>query len=483
MMRYIPLFSFVLCLVGVVTARADEVEPYAAQVAANDAPVHSGPGRNYYVTGRLRRGAEVEVYRHDAGGWLAIRPPEGSFSLVGSRYLRRNGDGLATILDDQVGARVGSLESPDRDVVQVRLSRGEEVQLLEPEPVTSPSSKQTWYMISPPAGEFRWIHESQVTGGASIAEPTVRPRRLPEEHDVFATPVAEDVEEQFADEPIEREAESRGTKLATYQIDKDRAPTRRPAEPAPEEEGWTSADRPAAPRPRPREVAERPRTTAAAAAPASSEPRPTRGGSLRAELDSIELALSQMVAQDSSQWDFTDINRRAEKLLNQSATAIERGRSRMLLRKIARFEDIAQGYADVRRSGMQSSRPIAPVNTLPSAPSIQLPTAPPILANSRATNPRYANPGDADPADDEDFVGTGRLTQVMSRRPGAPMFALVDENRQVRYFVAPSAGINLRSYVGKQVGIHGLATTQRDYSKQVLTAERIDILSDSILRR
>jgi hypothetical protein len=302
---------------------------------------------------------------------------------------------------------------------------------------------------------------------------------LPESHEDDATPVAEDFEERIAEEESqEPEPDWQGTKLATYQIDKSRPSTRRPVESEPEEEGWTASNQPAAPRPRSDVTAERPRPVAVEPRAATTEPRPTRGGSLRAELDSIELSLSQMVAQDSSQWDFTEINRRAEKLLNQSATAIERGRSRMLLRKIARFEDIAQGYADVRKSGMQSSRPIAPVTPLPSDPLIQLPSAPPILANSRATNPRYDSA-----ANDDAFVGTGRLTQVMSRRPGDPMFALVDENRQVRYFVAPSAGINLRSYVGKQVGIHGLATTQRDYSKQVLTAERIDVLSDSILRR
>ncbi|MDZ4783734.1 MAG: hypothetical protein SGJ19_26095, partial [Planctomycetia bacterium] len=138
--------GFALAWAGPV--RGDELSPYAVTVLEDGAPVHSGPGRNYYETGRLHRGAEVEVYRHDQGGWLAIRPPDGSFSLVGSRYLKQTADGLAEVLEDHVGARVGSLESPDRDVVQVRLSRGEQVQLLEPAPVTSPNSSQTWYMIA-----------------------------------------------------------------------------------------------------------------------------------------------------------------------------------------------------------------------------------------------------------------------------------------------------------------------------------------------
>lgn len=463
--------SHLLCLVALTwcapLSSAQEVEPYVAVVSADDTPVHSGPGRNYYVTGRLRHGAEVEVYRHDAGGWLAIRPPEGSFSLVGSRYLRRNGDGLATVLDDQVGARIGSLESPDRDVVQVRLKRGEEVQLLEPEPVTSPNSRQTWYMISPPAGEFRWIHESRIAGGAHVDAESPPPRRLPAAHRDDAEPIQESWQAAGASEPPPEEREPIGTQLATYQIERQQAAAQGSRQEPADEEGWTSKH----PRGGANGQRPAPEDDRGPVAPAQPAERPTRSGSLRAELDSIELALSQMVAQDASQWDFTEIDRRAERLLEQSATAIERGRSRMLLRKIARFEDIAQGYADVRKSGMQSSRPIAPLEAPLETPSVVL--------NSRTRVPEEDDTNTSNGR----FAGVGRLTQVMSRRPGAPLFALVDENRQVKYFVTPSAGINLRSYVGKQVGISGLASTRRDFSKQVLTAERVDVLSDSILRR
>ncbi len=457
---------------GVAVSRGDEVAPYTAAVIEGDTPVHSGPGRNYYTTGRLRRGATVEVYRHDQGGWLAIRPPEGSFSLVGSRYLRAAGDELATVLEDHVGARVGSLESPDRDVVQVRLSKGEQVQLLEPAPVTSPNSRQSWYMIAPPAGEFRWIHESRIDGAPAAATTEKRPRRLPTTDE--ERPLEPSIE-QDDDAPVESETAARslpGAKLATYQIDQSRARNSEPDET--DEPGWEASSRGAAtPRPPATRIAAAPTRPRAEPAPKSKAATPpTRSGNLRTELDAIELSLSQSVAQDASQWNLTDINRRAERLLEQSATAVERGRSRMLLRKIARFEEIARGYAEVRASGMQSSRPIAPIEALGQA----APEAEP----ARRT---LGNESREEPSRADGFVGVGRLTQVMSRRAGAPMFALVDENRQVRYFVTPSAGINLRSYVGKQVGISGLAAYNPTYSKQQLTAERIDILSDSVLRR
>lgn len=463
------LLCFGLACSGIAVTRGEEVQPYEAAIIDADAPVHSGPGRNYYITGRLGVGATVEVYRHDQGGWLAIRPPEGSFSLVGSRYLRATSDGLATVLEDHVGARVGSLESPDRDVVQVRLSKGEQVQLLEPAPVTSPNSRQSWYMIAPPAGEFRWIHESRIDRRPAVAE--IRPRRLPAiERERRLAPTSAEYDAAPVD--VDSTTTTRGAKLATYQMDPSHSRNREAAEA--DERGWEASTRDtvrpaqatrnaASSIPTPAEGVGEARTAAAA---------PTRSGNLRTELDAIELALSQTVAQDASQWDFADINRRAERLLDQSATAVERGRSRLLLRKIARFEEIARGYADVRASGMQSGRPIAPIEALAqSSPATE------------TTRPGQDRRLRAEPSRADGFVGVGRLTQVLSRRAGAPMFALVDDDRQVRYFVTPAAGVNLRSYVGKQVGVSGVATYNPTYSKQQLTAERIDILSDSVLRR
>jgi hypothetical protein len=462
--------GFALAWAG--SVRGEEMSPYAATVLEDGAAVHSGPSRNYYETGRLHRGAEVEVYRHDQGGWLAIRPPDGSFSLVGSRYLKPTGDGLAEVLEDHVGARIGSLESPDRDVVQVRLARGEQVQLLEPAPVTSPNSSQTWYMIAPPAGEFRWIHESRVDGAVEAP----RPRRLPvtrEERPLDEDETAPDIAEESKLADDTESDKPRGAQLATYQIDANRR--QRTSANEPSDEGWEASNRtqPAARAPREPAAAEEtpPVRTAKRDQPAAAAP-PTRSGNLRSELDAIELALSQMVAQDSSRWDFDDINRRAEKLLERSATAVERGRSRLLLRKIARFEDIAQDHADVKASGMNRSRPIAPRDVI----------APTELAAQPEASPREPLADEA-PARSLGFVGVGRLTQVMSRRPGAPLFALVDENRQVKYFVTPTPGMNLRSYVGKQVGITGVAAYNRTYSKQQLTAERVDVLTDGVLRR
>ncbi len=85
-MRWRSPCLVVLAITVSVAARADDL-PYTAYVNADDVYVRSGPGRNYYPTEKLQQGDTVEVYRHDPGGWLAIRPTPGSFTWVSQRHL------------------------------------------------------------------------------------------------------------------------------------------------------------------------------------------------------------------------------------------------------------------------------------------------------------------------------------------------------------------------------------------------------------
>jgi hypothetical protein len=137
-------------------ASGDQTFPYKTIVSSDDVYVRSGPGQNYYPTEKLRRGQEVEVYRLDPGGWCAIRPVDGSFSWVSGRFLKPTEAPLAVVTEDGVSARVGSRFSDIRDVIQVRLQKGEEVEILESPPQGS-RGREGWYKIAPPSGEFRWV--------------------------------------------------------------------------------------------------------------------------------------------------------------------------------------------------------------------------------------------------------------------------------------------------------------------------------------
>jgi uncharacterized protein YgiM (DUF1202 family) len=146
---------WLLCLGGTaMSARGADDFPYSAYVVADDVYVRSGPGLGYYPTDKISRGQAVEVYRHDPGGWCAIRPLEGSFTWVSGRFLRPTEDGLAVVTEDDVSARVGSRLSDARDVIHVRLRKGEVVEILE---APNETDGGRWYKIAPPSGEFRWI--------------------------------------------------------------------------------------------------------------------------------------------------------------------------------------------------------------------------------------------------------------------------------------------------------------------------------------
>ena len=99
-----PLIAAFLCsqVLLVSPAAGGQTLPYKAFVTAEDVYVRSGPGQNYYPTDKLKRGRAVEVYRHDPGGWCAIRPVKRSFTWVSGRFLHPTGDNLAVVTDDGV---------------------------------------------------------------------------------------------------------------------------------------------------------------------------------------------------------------------------------------------------------------------------------------------------------------------------------------------------------------------------------------------
>jgi SH3-like domain-containing protein len=344
-----------------------ETFPYTAYITA-DTEVRSGPGENFYPTDKLKRGDTVEVYRRTPDGWCAIRPPEGSFSWITGRALKLEDNNLAVVTQDEVASRVGSSLSDVRNVIQVRMRKGETVEILDPNSAPGGRS-QVWYKIAPPSGEFRWILEKHI------------------------------------------EKKTPGDEAAGI----GQAPLG-------------------------------PENQAGAGQKASAE--------YQAEMDRIDLALSMMVVEEPAVWSFDALRIRTESLVEEAESAADRGRARLILNKIARFEDIKQRYDSVAAMREQT------------AVSNQF------LTGLKQTMEKAA--AVADP--DGQFDGVGQLQQVFAPKLGAPRYALVDEAGKVRYYVTPAPGVNLQSYVGRQVGITGTRGYMPEQRAQHITARHVSSL-------
>jgi SH3-like domain-containing protein len=381
------LFAAILAACPRGAAQAVEF-PYVAYVNSADVYVRSGPGRDYYPTDKLQKGEKVEVYRHDPGGWLAIRPPRQSFSWVSTRHLDPTEDRLAVVNSSRVVARVGSTFSDVRDVIQVRLEKGEQVALVD-----SPASDSPWCKIAPPAGEFRWVFSKFVDS------------ELPED-------VARDEREAAGESDLADEASDQrgGVRLAS---------------------GAQKADR-------------EPRVAIRQARPADI----TNESGRQRELDRIDLELSAMVVDEISTWSFGSLYERANTLLAQAQTPAERGRARQLVDKLARFEDIKKRHDAIRH---------------PEATAV---------AGSGGGGVAPAPRAVVDPR----FDGVGRLAPVVSQRPGAPQFALIDASNTVVSFITPAPGVNLRPYVDKQVGVNGQRGYRTDLQREHINVQHVTLV-------
>ncbi|HKD35207.1 MAG TPA: hypothetical protein VKB78_00360, partial [Pirellulales bacterium] len=349
---------------------------------------------------------------------------------------------LATVNGDRVVSRVGSRFSDVRDVIQVRLDRGEEVEILEVKTLNTGGQAEQWCKITPPSGEFRWVFGKFVD-----EEPPTAGRQTPKQReksvadrDIAAADREEVVDRDLPDDrPIRtvsakqrrRYYDGDGGELAdAADDDSSIRQTSGVSRNARGDDGSISRSAPKS-------------DGSAATAPANS---------FQVEIDSIDLALSSMVVEEPTVWKFDDLDRRAEKALDRAQTAVERGKARLLLDRIAKFEDIKRRLDTVDQVQGATDR-----------------------KNNQLVNLADARPpaGLAEVEGSERFDATGRLINVVSQRPNAPPYAIVNSDRVVIAFVTPAPGVNLRPFMGRQVGVTGQRGFIPELGKPHVTAQRV----------
>jgi SH3-like domain-containing protein len=454
--------------------------PYTARIVAPGVAVRSGPGDDFYPTDTLAQGDVVEVHRERPDGWLGIRPPDGSFSWLFGLHVKPLEGGLAEVNKDEVASRIGSRLGNQRNAVQVRLKKGETVEIIGEESVDG----KKWFKVAPPSGEFRWIHATNVqrvtVTPPAVAQPivtvpvpgaTAEPRDSTEPADAAVTLVADSQPQPEADwRAAPAEPNSDAKKLAPSNPTVDAAEMAAVKPPPPSDNASANAASPSSPTPAPA-------SAGPAAVAASVSPPPAQAAAplsspndLSRQLTDIELRLSRIVAEPPVTWQIEPLRHETQHLLDGASDQANRAAIGATLAKLDRFEAIARQY--------QQRAPIAA--------STSQPPITPIPYGAGSGDPRTMGQPQAESrqltAENQNYDAVGILRPVVSKRPGAPQFALVDERGKVISFVTPSPDVNLQPYLGHRIGVTGSRGYIPEFQRAHVTAGRVSPLGARMLR-
>ncbi|HIQ21753.1 MAG TPA: hypothetical protein EYH34_11040 [Planctomycetes bacterium] len=149
-------------------------------------------------------------------------------------------------------------------------------------------------------------------------------------------------------------------------------------------------------------------------------------------MEQIRMQLAITLAEEPEVWQLEGLMARAEQLKAQAQTALERGQTRLLLRRLAQAREIKR-----RQEALQAVEVVAE------------------RRHRQLDQLRQGEDGSPEAAAAGRFDGVGRLARVVSPKPGAPRYALVDDDGDIRCFVTPAPGVNMRFYLGKLIGVTG----------------------------
>lgn len=211
-------------------------------------------------------------------------------------------------------------------------------------------------------------------------------------------------------------------------------------------------------------------------APAASEPAPitpiqAAPASFQQRLTALDLALSKTVVESPERWRLDRLQREASSLRNAASNATERAAVTAIAERIERFASISRRHRNLAATAEGWRKPNRVAQSETKAPSRQPDTR--IAPKVRLTKSSASSRHDA----------TGVLRPVVSKRPGAPKYAVVDDKGRIAALVTPTATTEprLEKLVGKRVGLDGQRGYLTDVKREHVVAERVTPL-DTIRR-
>jgi hypothetical protein len=148
--------------------------------------------------------------------------------------------------------------------------------------------------------------------------------------------------------------------------------------------------------------------------------------------------LSVIVSRPAEQWNLAPLRDSAKMWIERGETPLVRGEARLLLDRIERFEAVRQ------RSSMT---PLTPPTNYSDAVPLR------------------------SPASESEM--SGWLVAVHTSLPGQPEFALTDDLGNVKAYVRPTTGLNLRRYVQQPVTVFGPQGFLPNLNAKQVVADRV----------
>ena len=522
---------FVALFVTFEMSIAEPTLPYRAFAATPDIEVRSGAGEEYYVTGTISENAEVEVHQHLAGGWLAIRPPEGSFSWVFGRHVELIDPARGRINKDNAPSRIGSYHHHKRQVIQVRLHKNEQIFIVGQEE----QNGQLWYQVAPPSGEFRYVRARDLKTGTATSKAPVAGLKQQAAENKEAGWIARISHDHLLDKPSS--AEGKNTERPPTLAVSDRSSASPTAGTTPlqsdflppivgageevpplsnppvtgaqtlpqsahnrvEPVGSTTPPQPPTgetPLPNRTNPEQDQSTSPAENASMGQSPATAANGPPTAarefdpeftrQLVNLDLQLSQAVVQQRDSWQLDDLKRQTKTLLNRAMTVSERDAAGHVLHKINRFVEIQQRG----RQAPPGTNPLVPQygQTAPLSVAVAARTPQPIAAHLPTVGlPDISGTPPRRPPSSRKrrsrYVAEGLLRPVVSGRPNAPQYALVDGTGKVISFVKSTPDVDLKPFLGQRVGVVGRQAYLPELRQTLVTAGRVTPLDDASFRR
>ena len=336
---------------------ATKEPPYEAVVESDEAFYRCGPGKSFYPTGKLKRGDHVTVRRHDPGGWFMIDPPPGSFSLIASDDVLREGNigTIKSLAEGQTPVRIGSaIDSTIDSVYQRQLSSGERVEIFGEATVVHRSAQVLMLKIRSPKGEFRWIEGMNLTP----LDQQIQDRQIRDQQ-IRSQPTNEQADsDPFAAAPaVRKTAPSRGSQAVTG---------------TPAAKLISSSKPTTIKRQLPiQSIPPTPTGTAAATTIPPVEPH--------SRLEQIDFQFRDMIQRQPATWNLAQIEQAYRELSQQSLSVAMRGQLDLRFASIDHYKQVKGEYDDYFRLVSSTARKDAELAAIQNSADPQY-ARPPIMA-------------------------------------------------------------------------------------------------------